>query len=319
MDRGRHRQGGACVFCETSFPALHPTVLHTMRVPPTGSTGLDHTNSDRPSSPPLPLSIRYPLRWIFIPLLAGFNLGQSVGADSDGATSVAPSGLSTRVTVLATGKGFVRLSYEATLTDTDSTEPLVERMAPRHLLAASMVGLPRGVQPSLHVLEARPSSRRSSEVDSDLLLDGPVQLGAPVQLRDQYAVPVRFAPRREGDGRIVVYDRVVVDVIFDDPGRVSGWPERDEHFEPIYTSLLINESQARRWRRRPARHEHAHIWHVGEQRIESLACYATSLGDVDFAGEGQITKAKPLRRARGDKTQSHNQQDRHAQTGQSKL
>ena len=67
----------------------------------------------------------------------------------------------------------------------------------------------------------------------------------------------------------------------------------------------------------PARHEHAHIWHVGEQRIESLTCYATSLGDVDFAGEGQITKAKPLRRARGDKTQSHNQQDRHAQTGQS--
>ncbi len=224
-----------------------------MRVPPTDSTGLDHTNSDRPSSPPLPLSIRYPLRWIFIPLLAGFNLGQSVGADFDGATSAAPSGLSTRVTVLATGKGFVRLSYEATLTDTDSTESLVERMAPRHWLAASMVGLPRGVQPSLHVLEARPSSRRSSEVDSDLLLDGPVQLGAPVQLRDQYAVPVRFAPRREGDGRIVVYDRVVVDVIFDDPGRVSGWPERDEHFEPIYTSLLINESQARRWRRRPPR------------------------------------------------------------------
>jgi len=69
----------------------------------------------------------------------------------------------------------------------------------------------------------------------------------------------------------------------------------------------------------PARHEHAHIWHVGEQRIESLACYATSLGDVDFAGEGQITKAKPLRRARGDNTQSRNQQDRHTQTGQSKL
>ncbi|MBT7861501.1 MAG: type IX secretion system sortase PorU [Gemmatimonadetes bacterium] len=130
------------------------------------------------------------------------------------------------------------------------------------------MGLPPGAEPRLHVLEARQAvawqaAERNGSLTRDdgshedgsiaIPLEGPVQLGEPVQLRDQYAIPVTFTPQRQADGSIVLYDKVVVDVVFDEPARVTGWPVKDIHFRSVYESLLINERQSRNWRRPPPR------------------------------------------------------------------
>ena len=112
----------------------------------------------------------------------------------------------------------------------------------------SLLGLPRGAQPRLHVLEAKVATDWQVEFDSSHQVqepgEGPARLGQPVTLRDQYAVPVTFMPQRDAHGQLNVYERVVIDVVFDDPGSTMGWPAKDDRFEPVYRSLLINERNA---------------------------------------------------------------------------
>lgn len=202
-----------------------------------------------------------PMRRILSALIAGLILGLAVEAPIQAEpTALDPDRVAvplTQVKVLATGTGFVRLQFEASL-ERGAADDAVETTtrastSAQQWMASSLVGLPPGAEPTIHVLEARQAGQWEAAASPELPLDGPVRLGDPVQFRDQYAVPVAFSPQRQTDGRIVVYDKVVVDVVFEDPGKVSGWPVRDDHFEAVYESILINERQARNWRRQRIR------------------------------------------------------------------
>ena len=198
----------------------------------------------------------------------------------------------TSITVLATGKGFVRLQFEASLEAGSGSVPnLVPHTLnapltlPRHWVQTGLVGLPPEAKPTLHVLESMeapqwtiekppsttgqiredrlpghrlpdeqwPVTESGADLPRDQSLTGPVSLGDPVQLRDQYAIPVTFAPRQNDDGSTTPYERVVVDIVFDDPGAIAGWPASKDHFKSVYEAVLINEKQSRPWRRRQIR------------------------------------------------------------------
>ncbi len=196
----------------------------------------------------------------------------------------------TQITMLATGSNFVRLQYDASFeTDPLNADTPTPQTLYRNWIETGLVGLPQGAIPTVHVVEVVEAPWRldstSGPVDSaqdpdfwgsdpdswgpdpDLLtlgrlaepeVQGPVHLGDPVQLRDQYAVPVIFTPRRDTDGRVTAFERVVVDVVFDNPGpdnpgSIAGWPAAKDHFRPVYESVLLNERQSRPWRRRTVR------------------------------------------------------------------
>ncbi|HJN30209.1 MAG TPA: type IX secretion system sortase PorU [Candidatus Latescibacteria bacterium] len=197
-------------------------------------------------------------------LLVGFLISTSLSAQLPAPSAKTFPVPATKVEVLATGKGFVRLQFRANLgilgdetTDRtgEFTQPVVTLA--RQWMHTSLVGLPRGAQPRLHVLEAKVATDWQVEFDSSHQVEepgeGPARLGQPVTLRDQYAVPVTFMPQRDAHGQLNVYERVVIDVVFDDPGATMGWPAKDDRFEPVYRSLLINERQARAWRTRHTR------------------------------------------------------------------
>jgi len=207
----------------------------------------------------------------------------------------------TTITVLATGKGFVRLQFEASLEQGVGSVPNLvpqtlstRQILSRHWVQTGLVGLPPEAEATLHVLESieapewtveepqfttaqiredrlpgdqepgdqplgdqspdpSPTTESWTDLPRDQALTGPVSLGGPVQMRDQYAIPVTFAPRQNADGSTTPYKRVVVDVVFDDPGAIAGWPTAKDHFESVYKAVLINEKQSRTWRRRQIR------------------------------------------------------------------
>ncbi|MBT7864482.1 MAG: hypothetical protein HN712_29510, partial [Gemmatimonadetes bacterium] len=109
----------------------------------------------------------YPIRILtmrtYLPvLLCGLLLGLAQTLPAAETTMLRPQDTpvpTTQITLLATGKGFVRLQYDASVVSKGDRDPAaVDQVftAPIHnWMEASLVGLPPGAEPRLHVLEAR--------------------------------------------------------------------------------------------------------------------------------------------------------------------
>ncbi len=117
-----------------------------------------------------------------------------------------------------------------------------------------LVGLPLEGEVGLQIIEAQVAEQLEAEevldeVGEDLRLDGPAFLGQPGFVRDQRVVQLVFAPRREAEGRILVYNRVVVELHFTGGLSSGGRWGQDKWGEEFYRRTLLNYEQARKWRR----------------------------------------------------------------------
>lgn len=109
------------------------------------------------------------------------------------------------VQALEAGPGRLRLLYQAEQEGVASVQP-----------GTCLVGLPPDGGVELAVLEAHPASRVPAgpqDAWGDLRLEGPAFLGEVGWVRDQRVVEVGFGPRREADGGVQVFDRVVAELL----------------------------------------------------------------------------------------------------------
>lgn len=123
-----------------------------------------------------------------------------------------------------------------------------------------LVGLPPAGEVSLTVVEAVEGVPRQAGEgvpreagDRGICGGEPARVGDPGWLRGQRLVPLLFGCRRQPDGGLVPYDRVVVDLRFAAPGGSARAAGRDRWSETLLADLLVNYEQSRPWRLSPPR------------------------------------------------------------------
>ncbi len=148
---------------------------------------------------------------------------------------------SSRVSVLETGAGFVRLEFTA------SHEPGASLYG---YYESGLVGIPLEGAFEHEVVSAHEagSMPRANVRGGAVGIDGPVSVGEAGFVRDQRVVPLGFGPRRNDDGTVTLFDRVVVDVRFAPSSRTAR--PQDSFFEGSYRASVLNYEQAKHWRRR---------------------------------------------------------------------
>jgi hypothetical protein len=148
--------------------------------------------------------------------------------------------LSAEVRIENQGPDYLRLVYEA------------DGFAKQE---ACLIGVPLDGEVQLVVIEARSAGHVPLEGDLEgLCLDGPVCKDEPAFLRNQRVVGLAFMPRQTADGRLEVYDRVVLDLYFSGATTRHASYSKTPMEEAIYRDLVTNYQQASPWRRtsRPA-------------------------------------------------------------------
>ena len=188
--------------------------------------------------------------------------------------------LQAEVRVVESGPGYLRVAYEAEAVD-------LQLASGRSWL----VGLPLEGGVRLEVVEARaapPSDMASLRSLADELR-GPAYLGSEGFVRDQRVVELVFAPRRQADGSVLVYDRVVVDLHFGRGGRSPGRGRKDRWAEMFYRQTLVNYEQSRDWRRpREGRRAKPVRQSAAAQRLRVVVreggIYRLSGADLEAAG-----------------------------------
>ncbi|NKB71905.1 MAG: type IX secretion system sortase PorU [Candidatus Latescibacteria bacterium] len=118
------------------------------------------------------------------------------------------------------------------------------------LVHTCLVGIPAAGEVRLEVVEVVEAVGPSwADPWPERSLGGPARLGAPGFVRDQRVVELVFEPRRQGDGRLRGYRRVVVDIWVDPQAAASRQgPRPDRWGEDLLRHRLINYHQARSWR-----------------------------------------------------------------------
>ena len=216
---------------------------------------------------------------LFLPLFP-LSRSQCFLAALQVAFLVVASALRAEVRVVESGPGYLRVAYEA--------EPVDLQLAAGR---SWLVGLPLEGEVSLEVVEARASSPAEAislaSLDEDL--EGPAFLGARGFVRDQRVVELVFSPRREGGGPVQVYDRVVVDLRFEERARPSWRGRGDRWAEMFYDQTLINYEQARDWRRRRGgRRERPSLQSSSVERVRVVlrerGIYRITGADLESAG-----------------------------------
>ena len=182
--------------------------------------------------------------------------------------------------VLQSGPGHLRVAYEA--------EPVDLRLAAGR---SWLVGLPLEGEVSLRVVEARAAPSADIVPRASLAgdLEGPVFLGAEGFVRDQRVVELVFAPRREADGSVLVYRRVVADLHFAEGRRSRGSGGKDRWGEMFLRQTLVNYEQARNWRRpRAGRRARPALQSAAAARLRAVVrergIYRVSGADLEAAG-----------------------------------
>ena len=195
---------------------------------------------------------------------AGTPAAQAAADHTPVEASLAPSllPLAPHARVTEWGPGHVRILYEL---DTDALAAALATAATspgtpttvllQNLITGGWVGVPLSGPVELEILAARQvghlSLAQAAEAATDLHLEAPAILGEPGFLRDQRVVQVKFGPASEGAGRVAVYDRVEVQLLFE-PQSTSAdrrsRASRDRFAEGLYAASLLNYDQAKAWR-----------------------------------------------------------------------
>ncbi len=216
---------------------------------------------------------------LFLPLFPP-NRSQSFCAALHAVFLLLVTTLQADMRVVESGPGYLRVAYDA--------EPVDLQLASGR---SWLVGLPLEGDVRLEVVEARaapPTGIASLRSLADEL-QGPAYLGNEGFVRDQRVVELIFAPGREADGSVLVYDRVVVDLHFERRGRSQVGGRNDRWAEMFYRQTLVNYEQSRDWRRpRKGRRARPVGQSAAAQRLRVVVreggIYRLSGADLESAG-----------------------------------
>lgn len=149
--------------------------------------------------------------------------------------------LSAQVRIVETGAAHLRIVFEP--------ETLDLRLSGGN---SWLVGIPAEGDVNLSLVEVEEVRRLSwAEVEAEvegIRTDGPAVLGEVGFIRNQRVVELSFPLRRETNGTLIQYGKVVVDVYFS-RAVDYGQPPSDPWGERYLQHALLNYQQARTWRR----------------------------------------------------------------------